>query len=151
MLRTTPEFHAYWLVPIKDPSSSYVDLLITSLPIDKVGFSVLRSVVGKGTGDLLALPAIWVRTYQRDSLWNTDFCPFKPAYKVTGVSIHDHTLTWQNKRHRYEETTRDKLIQLLEKPTGTVPIHRMYGPIAGAETLVTELLLLLTRSQDRRP
>jgi len=45
--------------------------------------------------------------------------------------------------YRYEECPVAEVLQLLERPEGTRPIHRLHAPLAGAEQTARALRLLL--------
>ena len=125
---------AYWL----NPDDEYVNLLILKLPIEELETVTLRLGESPSTSD-----AILVKTYSRDSIWNTDLKPFKGVKSLGGVESSNAEIEVNGERYRFESAKMSEVIALLENPAGTVLIHRMFAPVAGMEDFAAELLLKL--------
>jgi hypothetical protein len=99
--------HAYYLFFAGAPQSCedcYVPLFITERPLEDVSSS------GRDG-------AVLITTYERDSIW-------------TGERV----VRLRGRRYRYQEVTAAEVLRLLEKPAGTIPIHRT-APIPDTRSL----------------
>jgi len=88
-------YRAYWLGP-KDATgaSGYFPVFLTKGPIEHVNFSALHAVkdAAYSADELLAFPAVVFITYRKDSIWNMDGRPFKPANYVKSVDYQEKTI-----------------------------------------------------------
>jgi len=126
-------FRAYWLT--SSEPDEYVVLLISKEPIQRLSGTKLDPTT--------ALPdaiSIVATTYAKDSIWNVDQRPFKMVDSVKSVDPDKKEIVLSDKRYGYAPASLRDVIALLEKPDGTIPIHRIHRPLAGAEVFANELL-----------
>lgn len=136
-LAPAPEekYSAYWL--IRDDQSSkagYVPLLVTRQPLEQL--ADLKQDEKRPLADATALTVI---TYKKDSLWNVDRRPFKVVKTITKVDAKAREITLDGATYRLEEAALKDVLRLVEKPEGTMPIHRIHAPLAGAEEFAAVL------------
>lgn len=124
---------AYWL----NPDEEYVSLLILEFPIED-----LEGVRPSFAESPIYSDGILVKTYSKDSIWNTDMKPFKGVTSLSGP-VSSKKIEVNGERYRFETAEISEVIELLENPAGKVLIHRMFGPVAGMEDFVDELLMKL--------
>jgi hypothetical protein len=102
---------AYYLFLVGAPQSCedcYVPLLITQHPLEDV------SSPGRDG-------AVLITTYERDSIWKVER---GVSLAATDVSAAERVVRLRGRRYRYQEVTPAEVLRLLEKPEGTIPIHR---------------------------
>jgi len=103
--------HAYYLFLAGAPQSCedcYVPLLVTQRPLEDV------SSPGRDG-------AVLITTYERDSIWKVER---GVSLAATDVSAAERVVRLRGRRYRYQEVTPAEVLRLLEKPEGTIPIHR---------------------------
>jgi hypothetical protein len=105
--------HAYYLFLAGAPQSCedcYVPLLITRQTLEDVAAS------GGDSATIL------ITTYERDSIWKVERgVPLAAA----DVSAAERIVRLRGRRYRWQEVTPAEVLRLLEKPGGTIPIHRI--------------------------
>ena len=105
--------HAYYLFLAGAPQNCedcYVPLLITRQPLDEVASSARDNTV------------VLINTYERDSIWRVERgVPLAPA----DLSAGERMVRLRGRRYRYQEIAPAEVLRLLEKPEGTIPIHRV--------------------------
>ena len=105
--------HAYYLFLAGAPQSCedcYVPLLITR--------QTLEDVASSGGDSATVL----ITTYERDSIWKVErSVPLAAA----DVSAAERIVRLRGRRYRWQEITPAEVLRLLEKPEGTIPIHRL--------------------------
>ena len=108
---TTP--HAYYLFLVGAPQGCedcYVPLLVTRQALEEVASS------GGDSASVL------ITTYERDSIWKVErSVPLAAA----DVSATERMVRLRGRRYRWQEITPAEVLRLLEKPEGTIPIHRL--------------------------
>jgi hypothetical protein len=109
--------HAYYLF-LSDKTEScedcYVPLLITQTPIEKIANTETIE------------NAILIITYERDSIWQ-----IVGAIAIKRTDLQDlaaRRIRVRDKGYRYQEITAAEVIELLENPSGTIPISRPVIP-----------------------
>ena len=127
---TTSVYHAYWLTETA-PHGEYVDLLISKEPIPR-----LAEVLPDASATV-------VTTYAKDSIWNRDGHPFRPVESFKMVDDAKQMASMNGKEYRLETAPLRDVVALLEKPNGTLPVHRIRPPLAGAEDSTKQLLARL--------
>jgi hypothetical protein len=95
------------------------------------------------TLELLDGLALTMETHHKDSIWNPDGRPIKHLQSISKVDWKACEATVNGKKYRYEEAALAEVVQLLERPEGKEPIHRLYGPLSGFEQTAKALRLLL--------
>ena len=104
--------HAYYLFLVGAPQGCedcYVPLLVTRQTLEEVA---------SAGGDSAT---ILITTYERDSIWKVEqSVPLAAA----DVSASDRIVRLRGRRYRWQEITAAEVLRLLEKPEGTIPIHR---------------------------
>ena len=104
--------HAYYLFLMGTPQGCedcYVPLLVIR--------QRLEDVAASGHDVTIVL----ITTYERDSIWKVErSVPLAAA----DVSAAERILRLRGRRYRYQEIAATEVLRLLEKPAGTVPIHR---------------------------
>lgn len=143
------KYVAYWLAPHPAGANEaeYPVLLLARLPMDELAEHVtLLGLLKKKSEQqppLLEAPALAVVTYKKDSIWNADGVPFKPVRSVADLRPDVRKVTVNGTAYRYEACPVKEVVRLLERPEGTVHIHRIHSPLAGARQTARALLLLL--------
>jgi hypothetical protein len=141
----------YWLTDT-DPATAEMYgplLLITSVPLYQLStladehetLKVLPQVQ-KREPYVLDVPAMFLETYKRDSIWNANGRPIKQFFGE--FAENDKSAMLANGR-RYKITPAESLdvIRLLKNPEGSIPLHRRHPPVGGAERTLRALRLLL--------
>ena len=141
---------AYWLSDMDPATVVLYDplLVVINKSWEEIGFEAdlqRDSATKSSASHILDQPAIFLETHERDSIWNSDGNPIKPfvgklAMDKTGEIIADG--------RRYSVTNAETIdvIKLLENPEGNKrlhQLHRLHGPIAGAEQTAKAIILLL--------
>jgi hypothetical protein len=125
-------YHGYWLAP-KDEKTEYLRLLVTRWPIENLaGYKAVSTLPFDNV-------AMTFKTYKRDSLWGE---PFRCVKQFGEVDKDAKTVVVDGTYH-YEACPLKDLINLFEKPEGTLKIHRREHPLAGAEQTAKAFLVLL--------
>lgn len=135
------QYFTYWLT--RFDSNEYVDLLIAKQPVES--FSRFKFDTQESLFDA---EAIIVTTYAKDSIWNTDFKPFKQVVSIKKVDASKQLVVLNQKKYQYSIASLREVINLLENPEGTIAIHRILSPTAGAEDFIPQLLLKLKQADE---
>src|SRR6266508_183326 len=109
-------YQGYWLSRT-DPGTSceacYMPLLLVRgpleelrIPVEPVATSSGRAATRMTPDELLLQPSIYVITYEKDSIWNTDCAPFKLPSGITAVRAEDRTVVMDGVRYRYDAARR---------------------------------------------
>jgi hypothetical protein len=122
-------YYAYWLTQTDPNHREYIDLLIAREPIQQVAAKAPL----KGLANV-------VTTYAKDSIWNADRHPFRCAEWITFLDRETNLIRLNGTEYRYSTASIKDVVALLEKPEGTLPVHRIWPPLAGAEEFTRELL-----------
>ena len=113
---------AYYLFLVGAPQGCedcYVPLLVTRQTLEEVASS------GSDSASVL------ITTYERDSIWKLERgVPLAAA----DVSAPERIVRLRGRRYRWQEITPAEVLRLLEKPEGTIPIHRL-GPVPDRKSL----------------
>ena len=88
----------------------YVPLLVMGQSLEE-----LASAGGAGAVTLIT-------TYERDSIWQVERGLSLPA---ADVSPRERVVKFRARRYRYQEVAPAEILRLLERPEGTIPIHRL--------------------------
>jgi hypothetical protein len=105
--------HAYYLFLVGAPQGCedcYVPLLITRQTLTELTSSGRDSTV------------VLITTYERDSIWNVER---GVTLAAVDVSAGERIVRLRGRRYRYQEIAPAEVLRLLEKPEGTIPIHRV--------------------------
>jgi hypothetical protein len=105
--------HAYYLFLADSPQGCedcYVPLLVVQPALEDVATS------GRATTVVL------ITTYERDSIWRVER---DVALAAADVSASARIVRLRGRRYRYQEVAPAEVLRLLEKPAGTIPIHRL--------------------------
>jgi hypothetical protein len=78
----------------------------------------LEEVAASGTDATVVL----ITTYERDSIWKVERGVSLAAAEVVA---RERIVRLRGRRYRYQEVAPAEVLRLLEKPEGTVPIHRV--------------------------
>lgn len=128
-------YQAYWLVaPATGDRTEYQRLLVTRGPIEQL------AGVKSGSKLLFDNAAMTFQTYKRDSLWED---PFRSVQQFGAVDAKAKTAVVDGSTYLYEPCPLEDVVGLLEKPEGTIPIHRRVHPLSGAEQTTKAFRLLL--------
>lgn len=105
--------HAYYLFLADAPQGCedcYVPLLVTQPSLEEVAASASDSTT------------VLITTYERDSIWKVERgVPLVAA----DVSTRERRIRLRGRAYRYQEVPPAEVLRLLEKPEGTIPIHRL--------------------------
>jgi len=104
--------HAYYLFLAGAPPSCedcYVPLLVVP--------HTLEDVAASGRDPTIVL----ITTYERDSIWKVER---GVSLAAADVSAGERIVRLRGRRYRYQEIAPGEVLRLLEKPEGTIPIHR---------------------------
>ena len=105
--------HAYYLFLAGAPQGCedcYVPLLITRQTLDEVAASGSDRAV------------VLITTYERDSIWKVER---DVPLAAVDVSTGERIVRLRGRRYRWQEIAPAEVLRLLEKPEGTIPIHRV--------------------------
>lgn len=123
--------YAYWL----NPENEYVFLLILKMPVEMFPKGKSAPV-----NDLMEAEGIFIITYGKDSIWNTDMKPFKQVLSCSFIDKKENKVRINNETYIYEKAGMSDIISLFENPEGTIPIHRIYWPVMGMEEFHKKIL-----------
>ncbi|WP_372721403.1 hypothetical protein [Novipirellula sp.] len=98
---------------------------------------------------VLDLPAMFLETHKRDSIWNADGRPIKPFVGKFAANNKTEMIAY-GRRYRITPTANADVLRLLSNPTGTLPLHRLHSSIGGAERTVHALRLLLVEQAEHQ-
>ena len=85
---------------------------------------------------------VLIATYERDSIWKVErSVPLAAA----DVSVRDRIGRLRGRRYQCQEIVPAKVLRLLEKPEGTIPVHRIM-PIPHTKSL--EDLIVAFRARN---
>jgi hypothetical protein len=114
--------HAYYLFLTAAPKGCedcYIPLLIVG--------QTLEDVAASGGN----MTSILITTYERDSIWKVE----RGVSLAAGdVSARERVVRVGGRRYRYQAITPAEVLRLLEKPEGTIPIHRL-APVPDRRSL----------------
>jgi hypothetical protein len=65
---------------------------------------------------------VLITTYERDSIWKVER---NVSLVAADVSPRERALRFRGRRYRYQEITAAEVLRLLEKPEGSLPVHRI--------------------------
>ncbi len=97
----------------------YVPLLVTSQTLEEAASSGRESAI------------VLITTYERDSIWKVER---GVSLAAADVSAAERTVRLRGRRYRYQEIAPAEVLRLLEKPKGTIPIHRL-APVPDTKSL----------------
>jgi hypothetical protein len=135
-------YDAYWL---SDKTlGAYEKIVLTRKPLAK-----LRGLTPSTNQPIQDCDAIVATTYGHDSIWNVDMMPFKA---LTGVeTVGTNSIVINGEQFAYTPANLEDVLRLLRNPMGKIPIHRIYGPLAGQEEPVRMLASRLERQLKLTP
>lgn len=128
--------HAYYLFLAAAPKGCedcYIPLLIVEQTLEDIAASGGR------------ITAILITTYERDSIWKVER---GLSIAARDVSARERVVRVGGRRYRYQAITPAEVLRLLEKPEGTIPIHRL-TPVPEGRSL--EDLVAAFRALQGRP
>lgn len=129
-------YHAYWLTTKGE--GEYLKLLVTRWPIENLhGYKALSVLPFDNV-------AMTFQTYKRDSLWGN---PFVCVKRFGTVDTTAKSVVVDGTTYTYDLCPVKDVINLFEKPEGTLKIHRREHPLAGAEQTAKAFLALLKEQQ----
>ena len=105
--------HAYYLFLAGAPQGCedcYVPLLISQRPLGDVASSGRDSAV------------VLITTYERDSIWKLER---DVVLAASDISAPERVVRLRGRRYRWQGVTPAEVLRLLEKPEGSIPIHRI--------------------------
>ena len=115
-------WHAYYLFLAGAPQSCedcYVPLLILRHTLEEVAASRSDTTI------------VLITTYERDSIGKVERAVSLPA---ADIAAGERVVRLQGRRYRYQEIASAEVLRLLEKPEGTIRIHRVM-PVPARESL----------------
>jgi hypothetical protein len=105
--------HAYYLFlagALQGCEDCYVPLLVVPQSLEEIAASGRDATV------------VLITTYERDSIWKVERgVPLAAAQ----VGTRERVVRLRGRRYRYQEVAPAEVLRLLEKPEGTLPIHRV--------------------------
>ena len=105
--------YAYYLFLAGAPpgcEDCYVPLLITQKPLGDVASSGRDST------------AVLITTYERDSIWKLER---DVPLAAVDISAPERVVRLRGRRYRWQGVAPVEVLRLLEKPEGSIPIHRI--------------------------
>jgi hypothetical protein len=105
--------HAYYLFLADVPQGCedcYIPLLVTQPSLEEVASSASDSTT------------VLITTYERDSIWKVERGVLLAA---ADISTSERRVRLRGRRYRYQEVAAPEVLRLLEKPEGTIPVHRL--------------------------
>ena len=88
----------------------YIPLLVTQPSLEEVASSGIDGTT------------VLITTYERDSIWMVERGILLLA---ADVSARERRIRFRGRLYRYQEIAPAEALRLLEKPEGTIPIHRL--------------------------
>tara|TARA_R110002073_G_scaffold75697_12_gene184666 strand:+ start:9719 stop:10273 length:555 start_codon:yes stop_codon:yes gene_type:complete len=146
----------FWLSDTDPATADMYDplLLITAVPLEKLSTVAALQDEFEGQPDVqkkrpyvLDLPAMFLETHKRDSIWNADGRPIKPFVGKFAANNKTEMIAY-GRRYRITPAANADVLRLLSNPTGTLPLHRLHSSIGGAERTVHALRLLLVEQAE---
>ena len=104
--------HAYYLY-LADVAQGCEDCYVPLL----VARQTLEEVAASGRDAMIVL----VTTYERDSIWKLER---SVSLAAADVAARERIVRVRGRRYRYQEIGPAEVLRLLEKPEGSIPIHR---------------------------
>ena len=104
--------HAYYLFLADVPQGCedcYVPLLVARQTMEEVSASGRDAMI------------VLITTYERDSIWKLERSVLLAA---ADVAARERIVRVRGRRYRYQEIDPAEVLRLLEKPEGSIPIHR---------------------------
>lgn len=150
-----PRISTYWLTDtVPKTAQRYGPLLLfTNVSLEQLSeLAVLQEEVAGLSGGLsrhryvLDLPAFYLETHQKDSIWNGDGQPIKQFLGKRDPEVEDIIKAY-GRSYRISPATYEEVARLLREPRGTQPLHRRFAPVGGAERTIQALRLLLENQQ----
>jgi hypothetical protein len=141
--------YCYWVSDKDDAAMGgphYDRLFFLRVPIERLE-AALADEPGPGP-EVRDSVAIYVTTYARDSLWNSDGDWFQHVRSVTRVQPELHMFVWDGSPQQYELAETSRVIHLLEHPEGTIDIARTGAPRLD-DAMVQQLLRDLRAFPDQ--
>jgi len=114
--------HAYYLFLAGAPrgcEDCYVPVLILTSSLEEVAVSGRDAT------------AVVITTYERDSIWKVER---NVSLAAADVARAERIVRLRGQRYRYQEIAPGEVLRLLEKPEGSIPIHRLL-PAPSTESL----------------
>ncbi len=105
--------HAYYLFLADAPrgcEDCYIPLLVAQPSLEEVASSCIDGTT------------VLITTYERDSIWMVEQGVLLLA---ADVSARERRIRFRGRLYRYQEIAPTEALRLLEKPEGTIPIHRL--------------------------
>ena len=105
--------YAYYLFLADAPQGCedcYVPLIVTR--------HTLEDVASSGGDRVIVL----ITTYERDSIWKVER---GVSLAAADVSVRERVVRLRGRRYRYQAIAPAEVLRLLEKPEGSIPIHRL--------------------------
>lgn len=128
--------HAYYLFLAAAPKGCedcYIPLLIVE--------QTLEDIAASGGN----VTSILITTYERDSIWKVER---GVSLAARDVAARERVVRVGGRPYRYQTITPAEVLRLLEKPEGTIPIHRL-TPVPDPRSL--EDLIAAFRGLQGRP
>lgn len=114
--------YAYYLFLADAPQGCedcYIPLLVAP--------STLEEVAASGRDTTIVL----ITTYERDSIWKLDR---DVSLAAADIAAKERIVRLRGRRYRYHEIVPAEVLRLLEKPEGSIHIHRLI-PVPSRESL----------------
>jgi hypothetical protein len=105
--------HAYYLF-LADPPQGCEDCYVPLLVVPQA----LEEVASSGQSATVVL----ITTYERDSIWKVER---GVSLAAADIAARERLVRLRGRRYRFQEIAPAEVLRLLEKPEGTVPIHRV--------------------------
>ena len=117
-----PSRHAYYLFLAGAPQGCedcYVPLLVAASALEEIAASGRHSTI------------VLITTYERDSIWKVER---DVALAATDVAVGERVVRLRGRRYRYQAVDPAEVLRLLQRPEGSIPIHRIM-PAPSRESL----------------
>ncbi len=136
-------FHAYWLTGRAGPDHGYLTLLVTRGPITRP-----TGTPSVSPPQLFDRAGFTFQTYGKDSFWAA---PFQPVKAFGAPDAAAKTVTLDGADYSYEPCPLADVVRLLDKPWGTLLLHRGPPPLDGATQTAKAFRSLLVEQMGGGP
>jgi hypothetical protein len=139
------QWQAYWLTGGSNAENGHPWLLITRLKLETLAAreELATPITPKASIQILDSVAVWIATYGKNSILNTDGQPLKIPPLIRNYRLDDQKVLVGDVEYQVEPVPIAVAVDLLRKPYGRGGIHRMWPPLAGMEHTAQAFLAML--------
>lgn len=139
------QWQAYWLTSGSNAENKNPWLLISRLKLEALAVpeELVPLITPKSSSQILDSNAVWIETYGKDSILNTDGQPLKIPSLIRNYRPNEQKVIVGDVEYQVEQVPLAVAVELLRKPNGRRGIHRRWPPLTGMEHTAQALLAML--------